>query len=136
MIRPLSLPLILITAAMSVPARAGSGRHDDMMLLVDPGTRIEQRCNARAMGEVGREHKDMRPEEVVAYAFADPKLGDFRHGDAAISAPGAAIRSREHWYHLSYRCKTSPDGMDVLAFSYTLGAEVPRQEWDAHSLVP
>lgn len=134
-IRPLVLPLILI-AATATAALAGPGRHDDMMLHVDPSTRIEQRCNARAMGEIGREHSDMRPEEVVAYAFADPRLGDLKRGDAAISAPGAAVRSRQHWYHLSYRCTTTPDGMDVVAFSYTLGAEVPRQEWEAHSLVP
>ncbi|MDI4665094.1 DUF930 domain-containing protein [Xanthobacter autotrophicus] len=101
------------------------------MLHVDLQTRIEQRCNARAMGLVGREHADMRPEEAVAYAFADPQLGE-----ASITAPGAAIRSRGHWYRLSYECRTSADGMDVEAFSYTLGTEVPRDDWAAHSLVP
>ncbi|MEP9352612.1 DUF930 domain-containing protein [Xanthobacter sp. KR7-65] len=118
-------------AGLAWPAFAGAQRRDDMMLHVDPATRIEQRCNARAMGEVGREHTDMRPEEVVAYAFADPK-----QKDEFISAPGAAVRSRDHWYHLAYTCRTSPDGMEVKTFSYSLGAEVPRQEWEAHSLVP
>lgn len=101
------------------------------MLKVDLATRAEQRCNARAMGMVSREHADMRPEEVVAYAFAEPE------GAApAITAPGAAVRSRGHWYHLSYACRTSADGMEVESFSYTLGEEVPRADWAAHSLVP
>lgn len=109
----------------------GQPKRDAAMLHVDLPTRIEQRCNARAMGTVGREHADMQPEETVAYAFADPQLGD-----ASITAPGAAIRSHGHWYHLSYTCHTSADGMDVDTFSYTLGEEVPRDEWSAHSLVP
>ncbi|MEP9349405.1 DUF930 domain-containing protein [Xanthobacter sp. KR7-225] len=118
--------LMLVLAA---PAGAAT-RRDDMMLHVDLATRIEQRCNARAMGVVGREQEGMRPEEVVAYAFAEPKLGT-----GSISAPGAAIRSRGHWYHLAYRCRTSADGMEVEDFSYQLGAEVPRPQWDEHSLV-
>lgn len=122
----LALPSALLLAG---PA-SGASRRDEMMLHVDMATRIEQRCNARAMGTVGREQAGMRPEEVVAYAFSDPKLGPEN-----ISAPGAAIRSRGHWYHLSYTCRTSADGMDVEDFRYELGAEVPREEWEAHSLV-
>ncbi|MDI4657751.1 DUF930 domain-containing protein [Xanthobacter autotrophicus] len=109
----------------------GQPKRDAAMLHVDLPTRIEQRCNARAMGMVGREHSDMQPEETVAYAFADPQLGE-----ASITAPGAAIRSHGHWYHLSYTCHTSADGMDVESFSYTLGGDVPRDEWSTHSLVP
>lgn len=118
-------------AAKQESSRPESAKQDATMLHVALPTRIEQRCNARAMGEVGRSGKDMRPDEAVAYAFADPKLGD-----ASIEAPGAAVRSRGHWYHLSYTCRTSADGMEVLAFSFALGGEVPRNDWAAHSLVP
>lgn len=101
------------------------------MLKLSPETRLEQRCDARAMGAVGREHKGYRPEEFVAYAFADPVV----HGNS-IKAPGGAIRSSGRWYRLSYACETSPDGLVVKSFTYQLGAEVPRSEWDAHYLVP
>ena len=113
------------------PAQQDGSKPDAAMLHVDLPTRIEQRCNARVMGDIGRANKDMRPDETVAYAFADPKLGD-----ASIEAPGAAVRSRGHWYHLSYSCRTSADGMDVLSLTFTLGDEVPREDWSAHSLVP
>ncbi|MBB6306119.1 DUF930 domain-containing protein [Xanthobacter tagetidis] len=124
-----ALALVPAVFLLATPAAAG-GHRDDMMLHVDMATRIEQRCNARAMGQLGREDKTMRPEEVVAYAFAEPKLGK-----ASIAAPGAAVRSRGHWYHLAYQCRTSADGMEVEDFRYQLGAEVPRNQWDAHSLV-
>ncbi len=83
------------------------------------------------MGIVGREHKGYRPDEFVAYAFADPVMRGTH-----ITAPGGAIRSGGKWYKLSYMCETSSDGLEIKSFSYQLGAEVPRSEWDAHYLVP
>ncbi|WP_246660680.1 MULTISPECIES: DUF930 domain-containing protein [unclassified Tardiphaga] len=101
------------------------------MLKLSSETRIEQRCDARAMGAVQREHKGFEPDEFVAYAFTDPILRGSK-----ITAPGGAIRSNGKWYRLSYTCKTNADGLDVVAFAYQLGGEVPRREWDAHYLVP
>lgn len=101
------------------------------MLKLSPETRVEQRCDARAMGAVQREHRGFKPDEFVAYAFADPVLRGSK-----ISAPGGAIRSNGKWYRLSYTCETNEEGLEVLSFAYQLGAEVPRREWDAHFLVP
>jgi hypothetical protein len=112
------------------PAIATSSRTDQMLKL-DPATRVEQRCDARAMGMVGRERKGYRPDEFVAYAFADPVVRGTQ-----IKASGGAIRSAGKWYRLAYVCETTSDGLDIKSFSYQLGAEVPRSEWDAHYLVP
>ncbi|CAN5520873.1 DUF930 domain-containing protein [soil metagenome] len=96
-----------------------------------PETRLEQRCNGRAMGTVSREHKGFHPDEFVAYAFAETAIRGAR-----IKAPGGALRSGGQWYRLSYVCETSPDGLEVKSFSYQLGAIVPRKDWDEHFLVP
>jgi hypothetical protein len=112
------------------PTYAASSRTDQMLKL-SPETRLEQRCDARAMGAVGREHKGYKPDEFVAYAFADPVI----RGNQ-IKAPGGAVRSGGKWYKLSYVCETTPDGLEVKSFAYQLGAEVPRSEWDKHYLVP
>lgn len=119
-----------VAAFAAVPA-LGAASRSEQMLKLSPETRVEQRCDARAMGSVGREHKGFRPDEFVAYAFADPVLRGAR-----ISAPGGAIRSGGKWYRLSYTCETSADGLDVKSFAYQLGAEVPRNEWESHFLVP
>ncbi|MFG1423273.1 DUF930 domain-containing protein [Roseixanthobacter liquoris] len=140
--RPLSFcALPLLALALMGPSGAfaasrsqqtfASGAHDKEMLSLAPGTRMEQRCNARAMGEVGRGHKDLHPDELVAYAFADTVTSD-----TAVKAPGAAVRSGGKWYRLSYSCRTSPDGMTVLSFEYSLGDVVPKSDWSAHYLVP
>ncbi|MET0527044.1 MAG: DUF930 domain-containing protein [Microvirga sp.] len=112
------------------PASAASSRTEQMMKL-SPETRVEQRCDAKAMGSVGREHKGFKPDEFVAYAFGDPDMRGTH-----IKAPGGAIRSGGKWYRLSYVCETSADGLEVKSFAYQLGNEVPRHEWDEHFLVP
>ena len=122
---------IAVAAAMASSVADAATSRSEQMLKLSPETRIEQRCDARAMGSVGREHNGFRPDELVAYAFADPVLRGVR-----ISAPGGAIRSGGKWYRLSYTCETSADGMEIKSFAYQLGAEVPRSEWDAHFLVP
>lgn len=104
---------------------------DKTMLLLEPSERMEQRCNARAMGEVSRQHPGLHPDEVVAYAFADTRIGNDQ-----VSAPGAAVRSGGHWYHLSYQCTTKDEGLGIEALTYVLGKEIPRDAWDAHGLVP
>jgi hypothetical protein len=111
-------------------SHAANNRIQQMMKL-SPETRVEQRCDARAMGAVQREHKGFKPDEFVAYAFADPVMRGSK-----IDAPGGAIRSNGKWYRLSYTCETNAEGLEVIAFGYRLGAEVPRSEWDAHFLVP
>nr|WP_246549278.1 DUF930 domain-containing protein [Ancylobacter oerskovii] len=112
------------------PAGAQAKTTDEQMLMLDPAARVEQRCNSRGMGEIGREQKGMHPDELVAYAYANTKLSG-QH----LVAPGAAVRSGGTWYHLSYACETANDGMDIKSFSYKLGAAIPRSEWDAHYLV-
>lgn len=139
----LSNPTILTSAALALLAMVAAGgassvqagtskqdARDKEMLKLDPAERVEQRCNARAMGEVGRSSKSLHPDELVAYAYADTK----QNGQHLV-APGAAVRSGSTWYHISYNCETSNDGMVIKSFVYKLGAAIPREEWGAHYLV-
>lgn len=119
---------VLAVASAAIPARARSAT--DQMLMLEPAARIEQRCNARGMGLVGREHKGFHPDELVAYAYANTVIHDDK-----IKAPGAAVRSGNTWYHLSYVCETANEGLDVKSFTYTLGAAIPTSEWEGHYLV-
>ena len=104
---------------------------DQVMLKLTPETRLEQRCNARAMGTVNREHKNFRTDELVAYAFAETVI----RGDV-IQASGGAVRNGNTWYHISYVCQTSDHSLGIKSFSYQLGAAVPKADWEKHFLVP
>lgn len=124
------LPAALLATLLPVAATAAPPS-DRSILSLAPSARVEQRCNAKAMGVIGREHREMQPDELVAYAFADTIITG-----PSVRAPGAAVRSHGKWYRLSYACTTKDDGRDILSFQYTLGGVVPRDQWDAHYLVP
>lgn len=133
---PLAVLLIaaapLLSPAISHARSKKSVQRDpaEQMLKLAPSARVEQRCNARAMGDVGREHPGMRPDELVAYAFADPQIDG-----ATVKAPGAAVRSRGTWYRLSYDCETADEGLTIRSFKYVLGEPVPKKDWAEHYLV-
>jgi hypothetical protein len=105
-------------------------RIDAEMLKLELGTRMEQRCNARAMGIVRREHWPMNPDEGVPSAFADADVDG-----VTVHAAGAAIRSGGNWYHIAYDCMTTGNGLDIVTFRYSLRAVIPKSEWSLHDLV-
>lgn len=121
----------LLAIAVSAPASAMDNSAAEQLEKLDPQTRLEQRCDLEAMERIHKDPVKMVPDELVAYAFAEPKIS----GDKIRSA-GAAFRSKGEWYHLSYTCSTSPDHMTVLTFQYAIGQLVPHNEWDHHFLVP
>lgn len=123
--------LFVGTVVCAVPAHAMTGLEIAQLKKLDPATRLEQRCDVEAMEVIGRSEPGFSPDKVLAYAFAEPSIKS-----QSIIAKGAALRSRNQWYHLSYICKTASDRMTVLSFKYKLGKVVPHDQWDAHYLVP
>jgi hypothetical protein len=96
---------------------------------LDPGARLEQRCDMEAMARIDRDKKGYSPERVVASATADTAV----EGDALVGK-GAAVRSKGKWYHLSFVCKTSTDHMKVLSFDYQIGGAIPKESWEQYNL--
>lgn len=97
---------------------------------LDPQTRLEQRCDIEAMEAIAKSTK-FSPDKAIAYAFADPITTK-----DTINAKGAAFRARGKWYHFSFFCLGTADHLGIVKFDYRLGEKVPRDQWDAHYLVP
>lgn len=128
--RIVSVTLLLSVAMASAAQAMDTGAAQELERL-DPQTRLEQRCDLEAMERIHKDPARLVPDELVAYAFGDPKI----KGDK-IRSEGAAFRSKGEWYHLSYTCSTSPDHMTILTFQYAIGQVVPHSEWAHHYLVP
>ena len=109
-----------------IPVQSQS-RQDQALLKLDPNTRVEQRCNDRAGSDISRENKALQVDRVIAYAFAETQVNG-----TEVVAPGAIARSRGKWYRLSFRCKTTEDGLGIVSFDHELGPEVP--DWDQSKL--
>lgn len=97
---------------------------------LNPDTRLEQRCDIAAMETIASLHK-YAPDKAIAYSFADPII----NGNV-IKASGAAFRSHNNWYHLTFTCTTTDDKLDIKSFTYKIGSIVPRSEWEHYYLVP
>ena len=119
-----------MSVALASPARAMDNGAAEELKRLDPQTRLEQRCDLEAMERIHKDPAKLVADELVAYAFEEPKV----KGDKIRSA-GAAFRSKGEWYHLSYTCATSPDHMTVLSFQYAIGQVIPHSEWAHHYLV-
>ena len=116
--------LLILSPCWISPATAQSidPREKAQLQDLSPEEQLVQRCDIESMDQVGA-------DKVVSYGFAPLKI-DGHH----LSAPGAAFRKHGHWFYLTYSCTTSVSNMDVLAFSFRKGAEIPRSEWENHLL--
>ncbi|MAS03268.1 MAG: hypothetical protein CL534_00970 [Ahrensia sp.] len=122
---------LALTGLTATPTLAITPQMISSLKQMDPQTRLEQRCDIAALETIARDSKRFKPDKVIAYAFSDPKF------DAdTVTAKGAAFRSGGEWRRLSYVCKTGPERIELKSFEYTIGDVVPRENWDAHYLVP
>lgn len=96
---------------------------------LSPEERMIQLCNLEAMEQVSRWKTRIKADFLVSYAMADT-----RRTGQKITADGAAIRSKGHWFNLKYSCDVAASMEAVDAFEFSLGGEIPETEWDAHSL--
>ncbi len=128
--RKFCLAAAAVAAAVS-PAGALDARMKAGLLALDPGTRLEQRCDAEVADRIAREDGRFDPDKVIAYATGEPKVA----GDE-IKTRGGAFRSKGQWYHVAYKCLTGPDHMQVLSLRYSIGDRIPEDEWEQYNLYP
>ena len=119
----------LCALTVASPASALDARIRGQLEKLTPEERLEQRCDMEAMDRIGDAKAGFRPDKVIAYAFGDPKLDG-----TTFKTKGAVFRSKGEWYRLSYKCEASADRLEVNAFKYKIGDQVPHEDWAAHYL--
>lgn len=127
---PVSTLIGLLLAGATASQACASGRDIKTQLLkLDPRTRLEQACDTEAMVRIKGSDHSLRPDKVIAYSFKEPS-----YGKDSLTAPGAVFRSRGEWYHLSYRCQTEPQHVEVRKLEFAVGGKVARENWDKYFL--
>ena len=115
---------ILLPASVS----ASDSKVERMLKQLDPDARFEQICDLEAARRIS-EDKSYRPERAVVSALGEPKVAN-----ATMTGSGGAFKSKGQWYQFSFTCKTSPDHMQVLSFSYRVGEPIPPERWEKSGL--
>jgi hypothetical protein len=126
--------LLALAIAMTTMTAAHADAAPDARILrtlkrLGPTDRIEQLCDYTAMLHIRKDARRYHPDRAVAGAVSEPKLGP-----NSIDAKGAAFRSRGHWYEMAYSCATTPDHLQVLKFSLSIGKEIPQSSWATYGL--
>jgi hypothetical protein len=125
-----SVSLLLISSAAPLSAQDRQQKHLEYMLKrLDPATRLEQVCDAAAMRQINRDHREFRIDRSVASALIEPQV----KGDTLIGK-GGAFRSKGKWYQFTFTCQAAPDRLRVISFEYKLGEEIPETQWSKHGL--
>ena len=112
-----------VTVASAIDAKV-----ERMLKQLDPDARFEQVCDLEAMQRIGKD-KTYRPERTIVSALASPKVAE-----TTMSGTGGAFKSNGQWYQFAFTCRTSPDHMQVLSFSYKVGEPIPQGEWEKNGL--
>ncbi len=91
----------------------------------------EQLCALEAMEQVRATEAGFRPTRLTPHAFRNSYVKD-----GVLYAPAGAIRSRQVWYEITYRCRLDASGKSITGFEYALGAPIERALWDEMGLAP
>lgn len=91
--------------------------------------RVVQLCNIEALEQIRVAAPQYAPDTMVAYAMADMDVRG-----PTLTADGGAFRSRRNWFAIAFTCTVALDFSHVEAFQFTLGAAIPRAEWEEHFL--
>jgi hypothetical protein len=122
----LALVVLWHTAAL---ASANDAKVERILKTLDPDARFEQVCDLEALKQISKDGKAFKPERTIVSALSIPKVAD-----ATMTGTGGAFKSKGQWYQFSFTCRTSPDHMKILAFSYQIGEPIPQEKWEPHGL--
>lgn len=123
--------LCWVAALVLWTGTAGANSMDRVLAKLEPEERADQVCMILGMEKVRKDralpHADRMKSEV---------LGRAKFTGTRVTTTGGAVRANHRWYRLSFDCTVTPDQMKATAFTYKLGAEIPREKWDDIGLWP
>ena len=109
-------------------ASANDSKVERMLQQLDPEARFEQICDLEAMKRIASD-KTYRPERTIVSALANPQIAD-----STMTGTGGAFKSKGQWFQFSFKCRTSPDHMQIQFFSYQIGEPIPEEKWEKSGL--
>lgn len=122
--RTLAFILATVVVLDATGAGAASSLKKSLMKL-EPEERAHQACVIKGLEAVRRDKRLAAADRLMPDTFRRA------HFEAnVVSAKGAAVRAKEHWYAMSFECKLSDDQTQAVDFSYKIGKEIPPEEWE------
>lgn len=91
-----------------------------------PERRIVQMCSIEMLEQIRRAVPGAVPDVITGSPTTRQTITA-----RLMDVSGAAFRSRGQWYDIGYHCETDAKTLAITSFSFSLGAAVPKSQWQA-----
>lgn len=108
-----------------LPALAHSATLDQSLAKLDPEERSRQACASKGL-DIMRKDARLRKADRINAATTKPAVLK----GTTLTAPDAAVRAGKKWYTMTYACQLTPDFMKATTFTFILGPEIPKTDWE------
>ena len=116
--------IVVALAFFAAPHATAAGIESSLAKL-EPEERSHQACILKGLRDVAREPKLRRADRMKTSIFTPAVL----KGNV-LTAQGGAVRAKGQWYRLAFACTLTQDYMKATTFTFELGAEIPKGDWD------
>lgn len=117
--------MLMVCLLTVLPTLGKAGTLDQSLAKLDPEERSRQACASKGL-DVMRKDPRLRKADRINAATTTPAILK----GTALTAPAAAVRSAKKWYTFTYACQLTPDLMKATTFTFTLGQEIPKTDWE------
>ena len=114
-----------IGIGLLMPAPLSARSLENSLAKLTPEFRSHQACILRGLPVVRKERALRSADRMKTSIFRPAVLEGTR-----LTAPGGAVRSAGHWYAVSFTCDLSSDWMKATSFTFRLGNEIPKADWE------
>lgn len=108
------------------PALAQATSFEDTMKKLDPEERAHQACILKGIAAVRGDKVLPGADRMKTSIFGRAEFID----GTKVKAQGGAVRAKDHWYALKFDCVVTADQMKATTFTYQLGKEIPKDQWE------
>jgi predicted outer membrane repeat protein len=119
-----ALTFVVATAAFALPP-AAAGSIKDQLAKLDPEERAHQACVIKGLETIKHDKKLPGADRMKTSIFARATFSS-----NSVTTKGGAVKAHDHWYKLKFDCTVTPDQMKATAFTYEIGVEIPRDQWE------
>lgn len=115
-------PTVMLSQKALADPRSRQARAS--LATLNSSERMVQLCSLEAMEQIHAWKNAFDPELVVPYATRNETVSA-----ATVTAEGAAFRSHDAWYGLSFECRLGGAGRQVVAFRFHVGDPIAPALW-------
>lgn len=119
---------LAILAVMTVGVPYCAARADALqnaLMKLPPEERVRQICIIKGLDRM-RSEKSLPTADRMKTSILSPA----QLNGEVLTAKGAAVRSKHHWFALNFTCEVTKDQMKATRFDYHVGEEIPADKWE------